>query len=156
MHCCSFFFSKSLQPCFTKITKNSRSLKVPHILCLIIHNILCLQVADPVVTFCETVVETSSLKCFAETPNKKCVSDIISFILIHMSARTRKMTLLDYYDKSELLCNVFIFLKLSHFQSEVLRLLDVVFLVGELNLCGVWGHCQSWASPRAECLPNPG
>jgi U5 small nuclear ribonucleoprotein component len=28
-------------------------------------------VADPVVTFCETVVETSSLKCFAETPNKK-------------------------------------------------------------------------------------
>lgn len=32
-----------------------------------------LQVADPVVTFCETVVETSSLKCFAETPNKKLV-----------------------------------------------------------------------------------
>ena len=27
--------------------------------------------ADPVVSFCETVVETSSLKCFAETPNKK-------------------------------------------------------------------------------------
>lgn len=26
--------------------------------------------ADPVVTFCETVVETSSLKCFAETPNR--------------------------------------------------------------------------------------
>ena len=29
------------------------------------------KVADPVVTFCETVVETSSLKCFAETPNKR-------------------------------------------------------------------------------------
>mmetsp|Transcript_31387 Transcript_31387/g.102363 ORF Transcript_31387/g.102363 Transcript_31387/m.102363 type:complete len:994 (+) Transcript_31387:69-3050(+) len=29
------------------------------------------KVADPVVTFCETVVETSSLKCFAETPNRK-------------------------------------------------------------------------------------
>lgn len=29
------------------------------------------KVDDPVVTFCETVVETSSLKCFAETPNKK-------------------------------------------------------------------------------------
>jgi U5 small nuclear ribonucleoprotein component len=28
-------------------------------------------VADPVVRFCETVAETSSLKCFAETPNKK-------------------------------------------------------------------------------------
>lgn len=30
-----------------------------------------LKVADPVVKFCETVVETSSLKCFAETANKK-------------------------------------------------------------------------------------
>ncbi len=29
------------------------------------------KVADPVVAFAETVVETSSLKCFAETPNKK-------------------------------------------------------------------------------------
>ncbi|KAL4638097.1 hypothetical protein ACB092_03G125700 [Castanea dentata] len=28
-------------------------------------------VADPVVSLCETVVETSSMKCFAETPNKK-------------------------------------------------------------------------------------
>jgi len=30
-----------------------------------------IKVSDPVVTFCETVVETSSLKCFAETPNKQ-------------------------------------------------------------------------------------
>jgi len=30
-----------------------------------------IKVSDPVVTFCETVVETSSLKCFAETPNKE-------------------------------------------------------------------------------------
>lgn len=30
-----------------------------------------IKVADPVVAFCESVVETSSLKCFAETPNKK-------------------------------------------------------------------------------------
>eukprot|EP01116_Phalansterium_solitarium_P021320 TRINITY_DN6583_c0_g1_i3.p1 TRINITY_DN6583_c0_g1~~TRINITY_DN6583_c0_g1_i3.p1 ORF type:complete len:855 (+),score=281.52 TRINITY_DN6583_c0_g1_i3:219-2783(+) len=29
------------------------------------------KVSDPVVTFCETVTETSSLKVFAETPNKK-------------------------------------------------------------------------------------
>ena len=29
------------------------------------------KVSDPVVTFCETVVETSSLKCFAETPNQR-------------------------------------------------------------------------------------
>ena len=31
------------------------------------------KVSDPVVSFCETVVETSAIKCFAETPNKKCV-----------------------------------------------------------------------------------
>lgn len=30
-----------------------------------------IKVADPVVAFCETVVEISSLKCFAETPNKR-------------------------------------------------------------------------------------
>ncbi len=30
-----------------------------------------IKVADPVVAFCETVVETSSLRCFAETPNKR-------------------------------------------------------------------------------------
>ena len=30
-----------------------------------------IKAADPVVQFCETVVETSALKCFAETPNKK-------------------------------------------------------------------------------------
>ena len=36
------------------------------------------KVADPVVTFCETVVETSSLKCFAETPNKRNKFTIIA------------------------------------------------------------------------------
>ncbi|WZN62719.1 U5 small nuclear ribonucleoprotein component [Chloropicon roscoffensis] len=30
-----------------------------------------IKVADPVVSFAETVVETSAIKCFAETPNKK-------------------------------------------------------------------------------------
>lgn len=29
------------------------------------------KVADPVVSFCETVVETSSIKCFAESPNRQ-------------------------------------------------------------------------------------
>ncbi|CAI4232119.1 unnamed protein product [Auanema sp. JU1783] len=37
-----------------------------------------IKVADPVVTFCETVVETSSLKCFAETTNKKNKITIIA------------------------------------------------------------------------------
>lgn len=36
------------------------------------------KVADPVVTFCETVVETSSLKCFAETANRKNKITMIS------------------------------------------------------------------------------
>ena len=30
-----------------------------------------IKVSDPVVKFCETVVETSALTCYAETPNKK-------------------------------------------------------------------------------------
>lgn len=37
-----------------------------------------IKVADPVVSFCETVVETSSLKCFAETPNKRNKITMIS------------------------------------------------------------------------------
>lgn len=35
-----------------------------------------IKVADPVVSFCETVVETSQYKCFAETPNKKYAFDL--------------------------------------------------------------------------------
>lgn len=30
-----------------------------------------IKVSDPVVKFCETVVETSALKCYADTPNKR-------------------------------------------------------------------------------------
>lgn len=41
------------------------------IIAFIFFEYLVIQVADPVVTFCETVVDTSSMKCFAETPNKK-------------------------------------------------------------------------------------
>jgi len=37
-----------------------------------------IRVADPVATFCETVIETSSLKCFAETPNKKNMLTMIA------------------------------------------------------------------------------
>jgi U5 small nuclear ribonucleoprotein component len=36
------------------------------------------KVSDPVVAFTETVIETSSLKCFAETPNKKNKLTMIS------------------------------------------------------------------------------
>ena len=45
-------------------------------------NFADIKVADPVVAFCETVVETSSLKCFAETPNKKW--DIICVSILHV------------------------------------------------------------------------
>lgn len=37
-----------------------------------------IKVVDPVVAFCETVVETSALKCFAETPNKKSKLYVVS------------------------------------------------------------------------------
>ena len=30
-----------------------------------------IKVSDPVTKFCETVLETSALKCYADTPNKK-------------------------------------------------------------------------------------
>lgn len=30
-----------------------------------------IKVADPSVTFCETIIDTSSIKCYAETLNKK-------------------------------------------------------------------------------------
>lgn len=40
-----------------------------------------MQVADPVVTFCETVVDTSSMKCFAETPNKRNKITMVSIFL---------------------------------------------------------------------------
>ena len=32
-----------------------------------------IKVSDPVTRFCETVLETSALKCYADTPNKKYV-----------------------------------------------------------------------------------
>lgn len=45
-----------------------------------IYSEIDLKVADPVVRFCETVLETSSLKCFAETPNKKYVPILLLLI----------------------------------------------------------------------------
>lgn len=29
------------------------------------------KVSDPCVTLCETIIDTSNIKCYAETPNKK-------------------------------------------------------------------------------------
>lgn len=39
-----------------------------------------IKVSDPATRFCETVVETSALKCYAETPNKKYVPHTLSLI----------------------------------------------------------------------------
>lgn len=41
-----------------------------------------IKVSDPVVKFCETVLETSALKCYADTPNKKYVSAPVMGLLI--------------------------------------------------------------------------
>lgn len=45
-----------------------------------------IKISDPVVRFCETVVETSALKCYADTPNKKCV--YLSLLLVFLSPPT--------------------------------------------------------------------
>ena len=37
-----------------------------------------IKVSDPIVKFCETVVETSAIKCYADTPNKKNKITIIA------------------------------------------------------------------------------
>ncbi|KAJ3182860.1 U5 small nuclear ribonucleoprotein component [Gaertneriomyces sp. JEL0708] len=66
-----------------------------------------LKVADPVVRFCETVVETSTLKCFAETPNKRNKITMIAEPLekgiaediegLHVSAKWSKKQLGDWF-----------------------------------------------------------
>lgn len=43
-----------------------------------IYTSIDIKVADPVVQFCETVVETSTLQCFAETPNSQNKLTMIS------------------------------------------------------------------------------
>lgn len=40
-----------------------------------------IKVSDPVTKFCETVLETSALKCYADTPNKKFVGTHIYCLL---------------------------------------------------------------------------
>lgn len=46
-----------------------------------------IKVADPVVSFCETVVETSSLKCFAETPNQRYTPSSFHPSTLHQMGR---------------------------------------------------------------------
>lgn len=29
------------------------------------------KISDPAVSFCETIIDTSGIKCYADTPNKK-------------------------------------------------------------------------------------
>lgn len=41
-----------------------------------------IKVSDPVTKFCETVLETSALKCYADTPNKKSVVNPLSSMVI--------------------------------------------------------------------------
>lgn len=46
-----------------------------------------IKVSDPVVRFCETVVETSAVKCYADTPNKKWVSFFLPSLLALLVSR---------------------------------------------------------------------
>jgi len=50
-----------------------------------------IKVSDPVTKFCETVLETSALKCYADTPNKKCgqhFSSLHGFVKVVKSSFT--------------------------------------------------------------------
>jgi U5 small nuclear ribonucleoprotein component len=66
-----------------------------------------IKVADPVVRFCETVVETSALKCYAETPNKKNKITIISEPLESGIAEDIENMRLDIQSSSKLLAQQF-------------------------------------------------
>lgn len=56
-----------------------------------------MQVADPVVTFCETVVDTSSMKCFAETPNKRNKITMVSIFLSALFVFSFDISCVDLY-----------------------------------------------------------
>jgi U5 small nuclear ribonucleoprotein component len=45
-----------------------------------------IKVSDPVTKFCETVLETSALKCYADTPNKKWGQPFTSSPINHRCA----------------------------------------------------------------------
>ena len=47
-----------------------------------------IKVADPLVSFCERVVETSSLKCFAETPTKRIGNHGYFFLFVGGLSKT--------------------------------------------------------------------
>ena len=57
-----------------------------------------IKVSDPTTRFCETVLETSALKCYADTPNKKWVADtfFLSFVLLFFLIYVGQEQ--DYYD----------------------------------------------------------
>lgn len=51
-----------------------------------------IKVSDPVVKFCETVVETSAIKCYADTPNKKYVLTLSLRIYRHQRQQKENLT----------------------------------------------------------------
>lgn len=52
-----------------------------------------IKVSDPVTKFCETVLETSALKCYADTPNKKWVRVDIAYSI------SNKLQEQNYHDR---------------------------------------------------------
>jgi U5 small nuclear ribonucleoprotein component len=48
-----------------------------------------IKVSDPVTKFCETVLETSALKCYADTPNKKWGHLVLSHFFVFISCRNK-------------------------------------------------------------------
>lgn len=58
-----------------------------------------IKVSDPVTTFCETVLEMSALKCYADTPNKKYVRNVCSEAFPHTTLRNRLTMIAEPLDK---------------------------------------------------------
>lgn len=53
-----------------------------------------IKVSDPVVKFCETILETSALKCYADTPNKKYVDAIFLGLVCRLFWCRNKITMI--------------------------------------------------------------
>lgn len=87
--------------------------------------LLCIkQVADPVVSFCETVVESSSMKCFAETPNKK--NKITMVRKLYTLSLELSFFSLFFLIKKLYLILFLLFRLLSHWREDLQKILRMV------------------------------
>lgn len=99
--------------------------------CTLIFMFLFAQVADPVVSFSETVVESSSMRCFAETPNKKNKITMVTLPFDSAFAASVVGSFLHIINKLDRDCldTSFWFRLQSHWKKDLLRILKMELLV---------------------------